>query len=124
MIEILSNSRNIEFMSDMKNKLKDVEFLVPCFSGDSFIAVLVVGKKLSEDPYKDDEIDVFRILAPQIATVIERIQPYEKVKEDYVAAQAMADKAMEMAEKMAQQAAILNKMLFVKDIFKFEIAFF
>jgi two-component system, NtrC family, sensor histidine kinase HydH len=105
MIEILSNSRNIEFVSDMKNKLKDVEFLVPCFSGDSFIAVLVVGKKLSEDPYKDDEIDVFRILAPQIATVIERIQPYEKVKEDYVAAQAMADKAMEMAEKMAQQAA-------------------
>jgi two-component system, NtrC family, sensor histidine kinase HydH len=37
--------------------------------------------------------------------VFDRIQPYEKVKEDYVAAQAMADKAMEMAEKMAQQAA-------------------
>jgi len=105
-IDILSNNRNIEFMSDVKHKLKDVEFLVPCFSGKSLMAVLVVGKKLSEDPYKDDEIDVFRILAPQIATVIERVKPYEQVKTDLVSEQEKVKIAQKAAEDNARLAAL------------------
>ncbi len=105
-IDLLSNSRKIEFMSDIRNKIKDVEYIVPCFSGDSFIAVLLVGKKLSEDPFKDDEIDVFRILAPQIATVIERVRPYETAQKDLVAEQEKVKIAQKAAEENARLAAL------------------
>ncbi len=114
-IDLLSNARKIESLSDIKHKLKDdadieqlkdVEFFVPCFSGDSFIAVLLVGKKLSDDPYKADEIDVFRVLAPQFAKVIERIQPYEKAKIDLVAEQEKVKIAQQAAEENARLATL------------------
>jgi signal transduction histidine kinase len=71
--------------------------IVPCSIKGRLIAVLFVGRKLSEDPYREEEVDVFSVLAPQLATVIERIQPYEKVKEDYIVVQQAAERAQQMA---------------------------
>ena len=96
-------NRKITFIQDMPKEYKDkaefkgIEFVVPCYSRNELKLVLFVGKKLSEDPYREEEIDVFKILAPQLATVIERIQPYEKVKADYKTVQEIAERAQHMA---------------------------
>ena len=105
-LSLLKNSGKIVFSHDIKNRPKDIEFYVPCFSKESLIAVLLVGKKLSEDPFKDDEIDVFRILAPQIATVIERVRPYETAQKDLVAEQEKVKIAQKAAEENARLAAL------------------
>jgi len=107
LIEYFCRHKNgIVLVSDAINKVpslrdvpgvKDVEYFVICRSQDNLIAVLVVGKKLSEDPFRDEEIETFKILAPQIAAVIERISPYEKVKADYKTAQEIAERAQHMA---------------------------
>ena len=118
LIEFLGRSKKIFHVSELPkdaagsiDKTK-TELLVPCFVKGKLAAILIVGKKLSEDPYREEEIDVFKVLAPQIATVIERVKPYEKVKEEALTQQAkaksaeeIAGKAMEVAEKMAQQAS-------------------
>ena len=73
------------------------EIVAPCSIKGRLIAILFVGHKLSEDPYREEEVDVFSVMAPQLATVIERIQPYEKVKEDFVVVQQAAERAQQMA---------------------------
>lgn len=114
LVEFLSRSKKIFHLSELPkdiagsvNKAK-IELLVPCFAKGKLAAILFVGRKLSEDPYREEEIDVFKVLAPQIATVIERVKPYEKVKEDYAAAQILADSAQKAAER-AQNMAILGQ---------------
>lgn len=114
LVEFLGRSKKIFHFSELPkdiagsvNKAK-IELLVPCFAKGKLAAILFVGKKLSEDPYREEEIDVFKVLAPQIATVIERVKPYEKVKEDYAAAQILADSAQKAAER-AQNMAILGQ---------------
>ena len=113
-----SNISEIAFVADLGNKasllrgvanIKDIEFFVGCFSQDKLVAIVIVGKKLSEDPFRDEEVETFKILSPQIAAVIERISPYEKARADYVVAQKEAEDAKLTAER-AQQMALLGRL--------------
>ena len=111
-VDYCSKNKKIAFLSNLPKELvsgpefKGVEFIVPCFSRGKLTAIIFVGKKLSEDPYKEEEVDVFKALAPQIAAVIERIKPYEKVKQDLSAAEDKVEKAQKEMEKISKLASL------------------
>ncbi len=102
---IIQRSKMPKDISEDKSLPEKYEYIVPCFTGEKLNAVLFVGKKLSEDPYSQDELNVFRVIAPQIATVIERIRPYEKVKEDYG---YVSDNLKRAQEKMEEQSRLAS----------------
>jgi len=110
-LEFSRKSKSLLFVSEFnkgqKEELKKdkIEIVVPCFINHELIAILFVGNKLSEDQYTDEELDVFKILAPQIATVIERTRPYEAIKGDLVVEQEkvkFAAKAMEENSRLVR----------------------
>lgn len=85
---------------------------VPCIAGDKLEAVILVGPKRTEEAFNDMDIDLFRTLADEVLIVLQRIKPLEKAKADLVVAEErtktaeeIADKAQEVAETIAQQAA-------------------
>jgi|GEM_PF-4364360 len=97
-----------ELPTELKNTEKSpaIEYVVPCLFKGGLIALLYVGKKLSEDPFSDEEIDALKVIAPQIAIVIERIKPYERVKVDLAAEQEKVKIAQKAAEDNARLAAL------------------
>ncbi|MCX5749124.1 MAG: ATP-binding protein [Candidatus Saganbacteria bacterium] len=89
-----------------EEKKKDIEYIVPCLFKGELISLLYVGKKLSEDAFRDEELDALKVIAPQIAVVIERIKPYERVKVDLATEQEKVKIAQKAAEDNARLAAL------------------
>lgn len=109
--EFFSENRMITSAARLPKQLskslqKNVEYISPCYSADILIALLFIGRKLSEDPYSSDEIAVFKVLAPQIATVIERIKPYEKIKREFDSAQKKLYETEKMLSRSARLASL------------------
>jgi len=71
----------------------NAELVVPCFIDDRLLAVIVLGKKVSNDLYSESDLAVFSILANQAALAMENAMFYEEMKNTH--AQLMK------AEKMA-----------------------
>ena len=67
------------------------ELIVPCISKDKLAGALIVGKKLSEDSFNDEELDVFETFTAQLSVVLDRVKPFEQVKE-------IAQNAVEQAQ--------------------------
>jgi len=58
----------------------DASVLVPSFVEDNCLGFLVLGEKVSEALYTQDDLDVFQVLANQAALAIENAQFYEELK--------------------------------------------
>lgn len=71
----------------------NAELVVPCFIDDKLLAVIVLGKKVSNDLFSESDLAVFSILANQAALAMENAMFYEEMKNTH--AQLMK------AEKMA-----------------------
>ncbi|MFA5260850.1 MAG: GAF domain-containing protein, partial [Candidatus Omnitrophota bacterium] len=71
----------------------NAELVVPCFIDDKLLAVIVLGKKVSNDLFSESDLAVFSILANQAALAMENAIFYEEMKNTH--AQLMK------AEKMA-----------------------
>lgn len=54
--------------------------VVPCLLEDRLIAIFVLGKKLSEDSYTDEDIRLLKVLANQAAVALDHTRSYEKIK--------------------------------------------
>jgi signal transduction histidine kinase len=73
---------------------KKGELIVPCFSKGELAAALLVGKKLSEDSFNEEELDIFGTFTAQLSVVLDRVKPFEQVKE-------IAQNAMQQAQYAA-----------------------
>jgi signal transduction histidine kinase len=60
----------------------DRELVVPCLLEDRLIAIFVLGRKLSEDPYTNEDIRLLEVLASQAAVALDHTRSYEKIKVD------------------------------------------
>ncbi len=58
----------------------DIAIIVPLFCRDRVNAVLLLGKKLSGDPFVQKDIDLLHILSRQIGVALENARLYEEVK--------------------------------------------
>jgi len=73
------------------------ELLVPCLLEDRLIAIFVLGSKLSEDPYTNEDIKLLEVLASQAAVALDHTRSYEKITMDLASAQ----KQLARSERLA-----------------------
>lgn len=82
------------------------ELCVPCFSVDDLSALIILGKKRSEDPYNEQDFDLLETISDEISDSIYRIKPYEEVKTEYENTQ----KKLVETEKMLARSARLSSL--------------
>ena len=82
-------------LSQLKQIIVSLEgvLLVPIFIDQDLIAIIIMGKKESGNPYSSDDLSVFSILANQTALAIENAIFYERMK--------LTHEQLFQAEKMA-----------------------
>lgn len=69
-----------ETINRHKNNDLGIDIAIPCFEDNKLIAFLLLQRKSAK--YKNEEIDLFNIIAAQITLVLERIKPYEQIQAD------------------------------------------
>jgi HD-GYP domain-containing protein (c-di-GMP phosphodiesterase class II) len=86
-------NRDISFVPIFKSMWKeeneelkkfDPEIFLPLNSKEELIGILALGKKLSSQPYSQDELLVFSTLANQTAVAIENARLYDELRESFV----------------------------------------
>jgi HD-GYP domain-containing protein (c-di-GMP phosphodiesterase class II) len=86
-------NRDISFVPIFKSMWKeeneelkkfDPEIFLPLNSKEELIGILALGKKLSSQPYSQDELLIFSTLANQTAVAIENARLYDELRESFV----------------------------------------
>ena len=89
-IDILSllETEKILFVDDLKNsKLKrimqelEASVSVPLIVREGELGVLLLGHKLSGEIYTDQDLDLLKILSPEISIAIQNAKAYEEIKQ-------------------------------------------
>lgn len=74
-----------------------IEILIPCIYKDKIQAMIIIGKKLSEDPFTEEDLSLLKILASQTAIAIDSTRTYEEVYEDLQKAQTEIERVTRLA---------------------------
>jgi len=90
-----------EYITILKSLSANV--LVPFFSGNRLVGIMVLGEKLSEEPYVRDDITLLSALSSQIATSIENAFLLEEL-----ASKKLIERELEIA-KGVQKALLPQK---------------
>ncbi|OGC09337.1 hypothetical protein A3F86_00600 [candidate division WOR-1 bacterium RIFCSPLOWO2_12_FULL_45_9] len=84
---------------------------VPAFAGNDLAAIILLGKKRSEDEYTDDDLELFRTIGDYTAIALEYIvKPYEEVKTKFEATRSKlveAEKNLERAQRLSSLGRII-----------------
>ncbi|MGB9612570.1 MAG: histidine kinase N-terminal 7TM domain-containing protein, partial [Candidatus Margulisiibacteriota bacterium] len=107
-IDIITDSAELKALADEGLKkdilrLKD-KLLIPLASSDSLEGVLALSPKISEDPYDNKDLTLFRTIMAQALAILDRIRPYEEIKKDFEANQKKlydAEKQLERTQRLA-----------------------
>lgn len=83
---------DIEELTFLENDL-----VIPCRLEGRLIAVIVLGKKLSEDPYTEEDLRLLRALANQAAIAIDHTRTYEEIKKEL----EKTEKKLERSQRLA-----------------------
>ncbi len=82
----------------------DASVVVPLFVNQQLTGVLLLGEKLSGQPYLQEDIEFLAALAPQAATALENARLYEEARQ-------FSKKLQEEVERATHDLAIANKQL-------------
>jgi len=83
---------------------------IPFKSSEGLEGALRLGEKISEDPYDEKDLRLFRTLQAQILAVLDRIRPYEKIKQDFEANQQKLHEAEVQLER-SQRLSSLGRII-------------
>ena len=100
-----NEKRNLEQSKDELDRL-NAAVVSPVLTSDNRIAaILVLGGKLSGDPYSNDDLNLLQLLGPQLASALEKARLYEEIRLFNVKLQ----KEVEIAtERVKQKNALLE----------------
>jgi len=110
--------KNIEIITDKQNiAVSDVTqtkagLVIPLASSEGIEGALVLGQKVSEDPYSKQDLTIFRTIMIQAQAIFDRIRPYEKIKRDFEANQQKlfeAEKQLERAQRLSSLGRIVSE---------------
>jgi len=85
------------------------ELIVPCMLEDRLIAIFVLGRKLSEDPYTDEDIKLIEVLANQAAISLDHTRSYEKITADLEAAENQLSRSQRLASLGTLMAGVTHE---------------
>ena len=83
--------RKIEDTTDEKQRVSlekskeeldklNASVLFPVLTEDRIVAILVLGGKLSGDPFSNEDLNLLQLLGPQLASALEKAQLYEEIR--------------------------------------------
>jgi signal transduction histidine kinase len=87
----------------------DRELVVPCLLEDRLIAIFVLGRKLSEDPYTDEDVRLLEVLASQAAMALDHTRSYEKIKVDLEVAERQLARSQRLASLGTLTAGVTHE---------------
>jgi signal transduction histidine kinase len=73
------------------------------------IAIFVLGRKLSEDPYTDEDIRLLEVLASQAAMALDHTRSYEKIKVDLEVAERQLARSQRLASLGTLTAGVTHE---------------
>lgn len=73
------------------------ELIVPCLLEDRLIALFVFGRKLSEDPFTEEDIRLLQALGSQAAVAFDHTLSYEKIRADLEVAEKQLNRSQRLA---------------------------
>ena len=85
------------------------ELLVPCLLENRLIPIFVLGRKLSEDPYTDDDIRLLEVLANQAAMALDHTRSYERIKLDLETAEKELARSQRLASLGTLTAGVTHE---------------
>ncbi|MBU0672525.1 MAG: hypothetical protein KJ732_05815, partial [Candidatus Margulisbacteria bacterium] len=88
----------------VKRITKGVE--IPLNSSQGLEGLIRLGQKISEDSYDEKDLILFRTLQVQALAILDRIRPYEKIKEEYEANQKKLHEAEQQLERSQRLASL------------------
>lgn len=94
----LQKQKKLEYVTEELEKVGG-EMVVPIVESGKINALFVLSNKMSGDIFGTDDINFFNLLAPQIATAIEKSRLYEEVQE---LAKNLQKKVEEKTESLRQ----------------------
>jgi len=77
----------------------------PVFARDHLIAVLVLGSKLSGDPFSNDDLQLIEVISPQIGSAIQKANLFQEVK---AFSQGLEVKVEEATEELQERNVSLQ----------------
>jgi len=94
-----------ELMEVKEMSFRGEDLVIPCRLEDRLIAIIVLGKKLSEDAYTDEDLRLLQVLANQTAVALDHTRTYEEIKQDY---EASREKLLETERLLARSERIAS----------------
>jgi signal transduction histidine kinase len=85
------------------------ELIVPCLLEGRLIAIFVLGRKLSEDPYTNEDVRLLEVLASQAAMALDHTRSYEKIKIDLEVAERQLLRSQRLASLGTLTAGITHE---------------
>lgn len=107
-------SDNIKDLINSKEELDKLNAAVvsPVITSDGRIAaILVLGGKLSGDPYSNDDLNLLQLLGPQLASALEKARLYEEIRLFNIKLQKEVEIATERVKQKNAQLEDRNRFL-------------
>ncbi|MFH1361112.1 MAG: ATP-binding protein [bacterium] len=85
---------------------------IPLSSSEGLEGIVILGEKVSEDPYSQRDITLFKTIMVQALAIFDRIRPYEKIKHDFEATQKKlydTERILARSEKIAALATLIRE---------------
>ena len=93
--------KNLEQYDFLKGK-----FFIPLSSADALEGIIVLNQKVSEDGYNEKDITLFRTIMIQAQVILDRIRPYERIKEEFATNQQQLFETQQQLERQAHLASL------------------
>lgn len=81
----------------VNEKSADRQLIIPCLLEDRLIGLFVLGGKLSQDSYTDEDIQLLEVLASQAAIALDHTRSYEKIRVDLEATERQLERSSRLA---------------------------
>jgi len=112
--EVRINNPLIKELISKREPLQDVKeldaaLLVPCLLEDRLIGFFALGRKLSEDPYTDEDMRLLKILANQAAITLDHTRSYEKIKADLEIMERQLERSQRLASLGTLTAGVTHE---------------
>ncbi|MBU1616354.1 MAG: hypothetical protein KKF06_01060, partial [Candidatus Margulisbacteria bacterium] len=101
-----------EFLSIHEITCVDDSLVIPCRLENRLIAIILLGKKLSEEAYTEEDMRLLSALAGQAAVAIDHTRTFEEIKNDFEANKQKlfdTERLLARSERIASLANLIRE---------------
>jgi len=98
-----------EYLNYKEISYHENDLIIPCLLEEQPIAFIVLGKKLSEDDFTEEDIKLLKALASQTAVVIDHTRTYEIIKKELEVTQTQLERSQRLASLGTLTAGVTHE---------------